>query len=156
MTLLDGGQWNPFISSDQGKTLLFSFADIENSDHDPNSYDCLLFAYDNNANGMDDGNSERFGYRLSENAVKIRSGNAGCSQSGWIKLSDDQTIRITGLSFSPRAIRLSTGQRLLKCQIDIVLEGALISNPLINLRLEQQLTIANLITDPSGQAALCK
>ncbi len=156
MPLFDSRQWNPFISNDQDNALMLAFADIDNSDHDPGTYDCMVFAYDSNGNGIDDGSNERFGYRFSENAVKIRSGSISCAQSGWIKISDDQSIRITRLSFRPVAQAIDPDRHLLRCRITILLQGELSNDASIQLQLSQTLTIANLIADPSGKAAVCR
>jgi len=69
------------------------------------SNDCILLTYDRNAdgaltsagNGTDD---ERYGYRLSNNAIQYRAvtTNFSCTNSDWLNLTDTRVITITAFS----------------------------------------------------------
>lgn len=62
---------------------------------------CILFSYDANDNGVLDGgvNGENFGYRLRENTVEIRQGDASCIDNGWLALTDADVVSIEALTF---------------------------------------------------------
>lgn len=149
------GVSNPLLYDIVSKTPLFSFSTIESTTLATGSYDCILFAYDANNDGQNSGNSERFGYRLSENAVKVRSAGGSCQQSGWIKISDDQNQVISKLSFTPirQTIRFRTD--LLQCSLIIQLEGYSLKYPEIKLTLTQMLSLGNGLSEFSSSAALC-
>lgn len=142
---------NPFFIDHYGQTLL-SLHDIENKDQDSNSYDCILLAYDANENGLDDGNDERFGYRFTENTVKIRSGGGNCQQSGWIRISDDQTLSITRLSFRPLRYTTGLNDDWIRCSILIELEAAVLTHPEQSLQLAQWVTLPNRFRAPLGSS----
>lgn len=134
---------NPLAMDALTGQVLLNFQDIENSDQDITSYDCLLFAYDANHNGHDDGADERFGYRFTENTLKMRGNADNCQQSGWVRISDDQTIRITQSSFRPIAHSSALNNQWISCSILIMVQGQLLNQP------EQQLTLRQLISLPN-------
>lgn len=63
---------------------------------------CILFNYDLNENSTVDNATEDFGYRLSDGMVQSRPAGGTCGAGAWQTLSDDRTITITALTFTPR------------------------------------------------------
>lgn len=167
--LIAAGAWNPFIR-DTGGNLLFSLSDINNVDSNTATKDCIIFAYDANNNGVDDGNSERFGYRLmasavntSWNTVKARQNGALCSStsnSDWTPLSDDSTIEIRALTFTPRSSRAGSSNTLIICSIDISLTGRYGNlpgyDPTVERTINETVKLRNEIYDPTGTSAICQ
>lgn len=146
---------NPLLYDSVSQTALFSFATIESSSIASGSYDCILFAYDANNDGQNSGNSERFGYRLSEHAIKVRNAGGSCQQSGWIKISDDQNLQISKLSFTPIRQNIPYSTELLRCSLLIQLEGYSVKHPEIRLSLSQMLSLGNSLRESSLSAGLC-
>ena len=60
---------------------------------------CLLFDYDADADGVHDGNVERFGYRLRNDQIQRRQGGAGCDENGWEGLTSPDLVRVEQLQF---------------------------------------------------------
>ena len=156
--LIHSGQWNPFISSDNGKTLLFR---LEKLNQSAPSYDCLLFSNDQNRNGKLD-NDELFGYQRYYNSssksysIKMSTRTNSCSGSNWQSFSDEKTININQLSFQPIANRLGNDHKIILCQIQITLSGQLIQDPSISSQISQLVQIANPIYDPNGTSKICQ
>ncbi len=148
--------WNPFISPDNGTSFLFSLVDVSNGDGIAATKDCILFALDQNENGVDDGNSERFGYRLNANAVKVRP-NTGvdCTGNGWQSITDDNTTNVTSLTFTPR-IQRDSSNNLIICTIDISLTGQLINDSSVTRTINESVKLRNDIYDKTGAALLCQ
>lgn len=162
--LIAAGAWNPFVR-DSGGNLLFSLSDINNVDGNTATRDCIVFAYDANNNGADDGNTERFGYRLMTsasnawNTVKARQNGALCnstSNSDWMPLSDDSTINITNLAFTPRFSRAGSSNTLIICTIDIQLTGQLATDATVRRTINESVKLRNEIYDPIGTSAICQ
>lgn len=91
---LGGGVANPFLTQLPARF---------DADEPLNS--CLTFTYDADQDGILDiagggAADERFGYRLRDEAVEIRQSGALCDAGGWENLTDESTIRITGLQFA--------------------------------------------------------
>lgn len=149
------GNRNPLLYDSFSQVPLFSFANIETSSLATGSYDCILLAYDTNHDGLNTGTSERFGYRYSENAVKARNAGGSCQQSGWIKISDDQNLIISKLSFTPMRQNIPYSTDLLHCSLLIQLEGYSIKFPEIRLKLSHMLSLGNALRDFSSSASLC-
>jgi len=155
--IIGTGDWNPFISPDNGANFLFVLEDVNNADSNAATSDCIVFALDQNSNGSDDGNNERFGYRFANNTVQMRPNNgADCEANGWEAITDDNTIRITSLTFTPRSQRTGNDDNLILCSIDISLTGQLISDTSVNRTVNQSVKLRNDIYDPTGAAALCQ
>lgn len=149
------GNRNPLLYDSLSQTSLFSFSSVETSSLATGSYDCILLAYDTNNDGLNTGTSERFGYRYSENAVKVRNAGGSCQQSGWIKISDDQNLVISKLSFTPIRQRIPYSNDLLRCSLIIQLEGYSLKNPEIRLSLFHMLSLGNGLREFSSSTALC-
>lgn len=150
-----GGK-NPFSYDTSSSSALFSFATIESSTMPAGSYDCLLFAYDANHDGIPNGNSERFGYRWSEQTLKTRSNGAACNQSGWVRISDDQNLQIRTLRFTPLRQSLPSNSLFSRCSILIEIEGSSLKQPDLVLTLSHRLSLGNLFKDSDPGSRLCQ
>lgn len=85
---------------------------------------CLLYAYDQNANGVLELN-ENFGFRLRSLAVEIRGAGAGCSDIGWEPLTDTDIVTITDLRFTSNQVIYNN---VISTQVTIFLQGELAAN----------------------------
>lgn len=66
---------------------------------------CVLYGYDRDADGQP-GNSEYFGFKLANGAVWMRSSGTSfvdCNDGTWERVSDEDGITITALSFTQTA-----------------------------------------------------
>lgn len=161
--LIGTATWNPFIS-DASSNFLFVLQDVNNFDGDATTYDCILFAIDDNTDGVDDGNSERFGYRLAPvtagshiNAIKMRQSGSACTTNNWESITDDNIINITSLTFKPSLQRVGTNSNLIICTIEISITGTLISEPTVQRTVNQSVKLRNDIYDPTGtNTSLCQ
>ena len=156
--LIGSGEWNPFVYDKNTHNPLFSLEKIDNSP----TYNCILFTSDQNANGRLDAD-EYFGYqrrydsRTKNYTVKIGAKTAAsCNSGNWESISDENTINISELSFTPYPQRLGQQQHLIHCNIEIHLSGYLVSNPKVSLNLSQSFSLRNAIYDPSGNAPICQ
>lgn len=152
---LVSGNLNPLLYDNSSRIPLFSFSTVESQNLSSGSYDCILFAYDANNDGQNSGNSERLGYRFSENAVKVRNAGGSCQQSGWVKISDDQNLVISKLSFTPIRQSIAFSSELLQCSLIIRLEAYSLKHPEISLSLTQLLSLGNSLRESNSAAALC-
>jgi len=73
---------------------------------------CILFTYDRNSNGTVEDN-EKFGYRLSGNAIQDRpvgaAFNCGAPISAWENLTDPNVIIITAFTVSLSNVAIKVG-----------------------------------------------
>lgn len=81
---------------------------------------CITYRYDRDKNG--ELNNEFFGFRLSEGKVQQRKGSDVDCESGlgWEVISDDNSIQVTGLSFTPTEVIdpvLQTARTLLQIEL---------------------------------------
>ncbi|WP_411358910.1 PilW family protein [Pseudidiomarina salilacus] len=83
---------------------------------------CILFEYDADGDGVHDGASEDFGYRLVDGRVQLRRSSAGCDASGWENITTNDMIEITGLEFTltEQMINLVNEQRI-TVELDVAL-----------------------------------
>lgn len=62
---------------------------------------CVIYAYDVNNNGINDGNSERFGFRLNGGAIESRESGENCAgTTNWDNITDENLVEITAFSVS--------------------------------------------------------
>lgn len=62
---------------------------------------CVIYAYDVNDNGVNDGNSERFGFRLNSGAIESRESGEDCAgTTNWDNITDENLVEITAFSVS--------------------------------------------------------
>ncbi|TKB44258.1 hypothetical protein [Thalassotalea mangrovi] len=112
------GYWNDFISEPQ--TNPFSQLDdtaleVINSPASNTGYadntdvngECIVYAYDENENGVVDADSEYFGFRLLDGVVQMRASGTvtdgdNCNNGVWMDLSDSDLYTITRLTFNPK------------------------------------------------------
>lgn len=67
-------------------------------DEAPNS--CVLFGYDADSDGVDDGVTERFGYRLRDQQVQRRQNGNVCADNGWQGLTSADAVVVEQLTFT--------------------------------------------------------
>ncbi|WP_394176743.1 PilW family protein [Thalassotalea litorea] len=71
---------------------------------------CVLFAYDENENGIVDAATEYFGFRLNAGVAQMRAVGTvtdgdSCNNGVWLDLSDSDLYTITQLTFNPKNSR---------------------------------------------------
>lgn len=80
------------------------------------SGNCATFSYDQNGDGVVSTSSpdERIGYRLdaTDNAVEARQAGSGCGGSGWLNITDENTVNITNFTITDRSPSPVTGSAL--------------------------------------------
>lgn len=166
-TIIGTATWNPFIKT--GGNFLFSLQDIYNGDSDASTYDCILFAYDEDRDGVDDGNNERFGYRLApssnpnysgRNTLKVRQSGADCTGNNWEALTDDSIIEVTEFTLTPRREIIGDDGTLVVCNIDITLSARFANvagyDTNIVRSINETVKIRNDIYHPATTTYLCQ
>ena len=109
----------------------------EHSDEDNDS--CLLYAYDQNADGVLDIN-DNFGFRLRNSAVEIRVGGATCENIGWQPLTDTDIVTITDLRFTSNQV---TYNNVISTQVSIFLQGELAANDNLSRQFSTSFLVRN-------------
>lgn len=101
---------------------------------------CILFAYDADADGVHDGASENFGYRLNNGQLQRRQSSAGCDSGGWQSLTTSSMITVTDLDFTltERMLSLVNEQR-----VTIALQVAMPSDADITRTMTTEVVIRN-------------
>lgn len=66
------------------------------------THSCLVFATDNNGNGMLDMGTpaERMGFRLRQKALEMRQSGRQCNENGWQDITANSRLVISHLSFN--------------------------------------------------------
>lgn len=129
---------------------------IGNNDHgDVNS--CMSFAYDENENGLDDGNTERYGYRWDsvDGAIEIRKSGIACTAGGWENFTDETLIEIfsetiggvthSGVEFVETSV-IEAGMYIR--QIQVTIRGRLRKDPSVKKTITEAVKIRNEDTGP--------
>ena len=136
---------NPFLA------FTFTDADADGVVDD----DCILFRYDQDRDGVDDGNAEQLGFRFDagENAVEIRRGGTDCGGGGWENISDDKLVEITDLTLTVNdenvdvpntALSVAgTNAQVVIREVTISITGRLKAEPEISKTLEQTVRLRN-------------
>jgi type II secretory pathway component PulJ len=98
----------------------------------PLSGDCILYSYDEDADGVLDSPAEEFGWRLNGGAIERRQAGAACGPGGWQDVTWTQYANITGLTFDvlPTTVGVSLRDRDVEVQTNEV-----------NIRLTGQATL---------------
>lgn len=142
------GTWNPFIND--GANFLFTLNDVDGD----GAYECILTAYDLDNDSADDGNTERFGYRLNIDAnaigsVQSRQNGADCDDNGWETITDENSINISSFSFTPRREIVGDDLNLVICTIDISITGNLIGDTAVTRTINESVKLRNDIYHPN-------
>lgn len=93
-----GGAANIIIDPDNQVTAFTNSVTIS-AWPDEAAASCILFKYDVNGNGIDDGSDDAFGYRLRDGQIERRQGIATCTETGWQGLTSVDMVRISDLNF---------------------------------------------------------
>ncbi len=66
---------------------------------------CITFSYDTNDNGSVTTlpPDERFGFRLNSGALEARQSGNACTDTGWVNITDENSVQITTLLFELKA-----------------------------------------------------
>lgn len=101
---------------------------------------CILFKYDNNANGIDDGDSEAFGYRLANGQIERRQSSASCTEGGWQDLTSTAMVNVTALTFT---LTEQTSGDMTEQQVNIVLVAQAATDPSLQRTLTTDVVLRN-------------
>ena len=115
---------------------------------------CVLYSYDRNRNGREDG--ERFGFRLRDGAIENRIAGRGCRDRGWQKLSDPAVVRVDTLRFEPisnTAVVDANGLTLTQHAVAVTVTASLSQAPQTRLALTAWITLGNATLTAGGQHA---
>lgn len=121
------------------------------------SNNCILLSYDRNSDGslpaVGTGDDERYGYRLSNQAIQARpaSANFSCTaaNNSWVNITDPNIVNVTQLTFTltTKEVDLPTGttpaSKIRLRYVDITIAGQLKNNPAITMTLNQHVRIRN-------------
>ncbi|WP_258240033.1 hypothetical protein [Pseudidiomarina homiensis] len=101
---------------------------------------CVLFSYDEDADGTHDGSSENMGFRVRENQVQRRQASAGCDGGGWQNLTSSEMLLVNDLEFTltEQMVDLVNEQR-----VTVVMEVAMPSDPDITRTMTSEVVIRN-------------
>jgi prepilin peptidase dependent protein B len=142
---------------------------------------CILYSYDADRNGTPD-NGEYYGFKLQSGAIKIRSTDTAetttdCTGTGWSTLTVEESVNITGLTFTsaykcldnsaipipPATVAVTSfdsncataalpvGHKAVESrQINITLTGSLVSEPTVTKKLASTVKVRNdrIFTQP--------
>jgi len=89
--------------------------------------ECVLYAYDVNANGTSEAN-ESFGFRLDINQIKWQSGVTACGDISQA-LTDPDTARITDFTLTPTALAADASSAIQTHNLEISITGETDLNP---------------------------
>jgi prepilin peptidase dependent protein B len=118
---------------------------------------CIGFAYDEDNNGIDAGNAERYGYRWDsvEGAIEIRKSGIACNLGGWENITDNKLIEIfsetisgtahPGVEFVETSV-IEAGMYIR--QIEITIRGRLLKDNTVARRITETVKIRNEDTGP--------
>lgn len=139
-SLVGSGKINPFM--------LTGVSDI----NVPNSH-CILLTYDLNSDGSlsalnTPGSDERFGYRLTNEAIQTRASTDTaftCDSANWENLTNNNLITVTNLTFSlSETIQsLSTSSSLSIRQVSIIISAKLNSDHNVQRTMASTVRIRN-------------
>lgn len=134
-------RYNPTSGS---STTLFPFAFKSADDLESN---CIRVRYDDNENGALDntptaGETRRYKFSSAEKVIRLAQGDEGevvCSQEEGEKISTDNTIAISALTFSMISGSVSTGVRTIR----LTISGNDIKSPALGLTLQRDIKLRN-------------
>ncbi|MDN7124608.1 prepilin-type N-terminal cleavage/methylation domain-containing protein [Pseudidiomarina sp. 1APP75-32.1] len=101
---------------------------------------CILFSYDADSDGVHDGASEAFGYRVVAGRIQRRQSSAGCTATGWQNLTTNEMIEVTDLDFTLTEQMFSLVNEQ---QVTVVLQVAMPEDNDINRVLATEVVIRN-------------
>jgi len=115
---------------------------------------CILLSYDRNSNGSlplitSTADDERYGYRLSNQAIQARPWGATYSctapATNWENMTDTTIVNITSLTFTlnSKSVAVSGSGNILVRSVDITVTGSLVIDPTVTKTLTQHIKIRN-------------
>ncbi|MDR3491228.1 MAG: prepilin-type N-terminal cleavage/methylation domain-containing protein [Gammaproteobacteria bacterium] len=113
---------------------------------------CILFAYDKNSSGTlpsigSSSDDERYGYRLTGNAVQSRPWGASfnCTGTDWENVTDPNLVTVTALTFTLTTQNMSAGgtSTISLRSVDITLTGQLTDDATVTKTLTEHVRIRN-------------
>lgn len=101
---------------------------------------CILFSYDEDADGVHDGAAENFGFRVRDNQIQRRQASAGCDGGGWQNVTSAAMILVNDLDFTltEQMIDLVNEQR-----VTVVMEVAMPADTDITRTMTSEVVIRN-------------
>lgn len=101
---------------------------------------CIVFSYDEDADGVHDGAAENYGFRMRDNKIQRRQSSAGCDAGGWQDVTTTAMLVVNDLDFTltEQMIELVNEQR-----VTIVMEVAMPSDPEITRTMTSEVVIRN-------------
>jgi len=115
---------------------------------------CIIYAYDANNNGINEGNPERFGFRLNGGAIESRERSENCAgTTNWDNLTDENLVEITTFNVSDPDLvgdepeettnpgKTSAG--ITTHQITISISGRLVRDPSVSRTITETVEIRN-------------
>ncbi|MGH8462450.1 MAG: prepilin-type N-terminal cleavage/methylation domain-containing protein [Stenotrophobium sp.] len=110
---------------------------------------CVLFSYDLNNNGVLDtasSSDERFGYRLKQGVVQMRTGGLSCTQDSWINITTPAVVKVTQLQFT--IVPMTDGGMVVN-RISVLMTGQLTRNAGVTRSLTSNVRVRNDVWTPS-------
>ncbi|MFM5598994.1 PilW family protein [Aeromonas veronii] len=106
-------------------------------------YRCIVVKYDDDADGVLDntsaaGETRLYNYNSAEKAIRLDEGNTASCSAGE-KISTEQTIEITDLTFTMLSGSVSKGARAIR----IVISGSDKKSPALKLTLQRDIKLRN-------------
>ncbi|WP_417688061.1 PilW family protein [Pseudidiomarina sp.] len=101
---------------------------------------CIIFSYDEDADGVHDGAAENYGFRVRDNKIQRRQASSGCDSGGWQDLTSTAMLVVNDLDFTltEQMIELVNEQR-----VTIVMEVAMPSDTDITRTMTSEVVIRN-------------
>lgn len=101
---------------------------------------CIMFSYDEDADGNHDGAAENFGFRINAGQVQRRQASAGCDGGGWQSMTSTDMLVVNDLEFTltEQMVDLVNEQR-----VTIVMEVAMPDDADITRTMTSEVVIRN-------------
>ncbi|RUO78347.1 prepilin-type N-terminal cleavage/methylation domain-containing protein [Pseudidiomarina taiwanensis] len=133
------GAANIIIAPDNTVTA-FSDSVVISAFSDEAGSSCILFKYDINGNGVDDGNSEAFGYRLATGQIERRQSSASCTEGGWQDLTSTAMVNVSALTFT---LTEQISADMTEQRVNIVLVAQAATDPTLQRTLTTDVVLRN-------------
>ncbi|CAA9892960.1 conserved hypothetical protein [Candidatus Methylobacter favarea] len=106
-----------------------------------NNATCVTYTYDADNDGVDDGNSERFGFRLNGGAIESRESGENCAgATNWDNITDENLVQINAFIVKDSP---TTSAGITTHQITITLRGQLVRDNSVTRTISEIVEIRN-------------